>query len=103
MVTKRSHVIENLKSSEFAVALHKLWYSGWGFDWVYDRVFVRPFVYLATINKNDVVDQLYTGLARVTEFFHVQFRKTQTGSLRWYVMGLVIGAVVLLALLSVKR
>ncbi len=103
IVTKRNSIIENLKSSELAVGLHKLWYSGWGFDWVYDRLFVKPFVYLATINKKDIVDQLYTGLARLTEFFHLQFRKTQTGSLRWYVMGLVIGAIVVLAMLSVKQ
>ncbi len=101
-VIKPHRLIEKLKSSEFAVLLQKLWFSGWGFDWIYDRLFVQPFVYLATINKNDIVDQLYNGLVRLTEFFHMQLRKTQTGALRWYVMGIVIGAIVVLAMLSVK-
>src|SRR5882672_4375627 len=39
--------------------LHQLWFSGWGFDRLYDTVFVRPFVFLATINKNDVIDKVY--------------------------------------------
>ncbi len=102
VIIKRHRLIENLKNSEFGVAVHKLWYSGWGFDWIYDQLLVQPFVYLATVNKNDIVDQLYNGLARVTEFFHMQIRKTQTGFLRWYVMGLAIGVVVVLAMLSIK-
>jgi NADH-quinone oxidoreductase subunit L len=101
-VSKRARFIEKFKSSEFGTAMRNLWFSGWGFDWFYNRVFVQPFVYLATINKNDIVDQIYTGMVNLTEFFHDQVRKTQTGSLRWYVMGIVLGAVVLLALLSIK-
>jgi len=99
---KAPRLLESLKKSEFAMMLQHLWYTGWGFDWVYDKLIVQPFVYVATINKNDIIDKLYSGLVRITEFFHNQFRKTQTGALRWYVMGIVIGAVVLLALLSMK-
>jgi len=102
-IVKSPTWIQKLKASEAGVALHQLWYTGWGFDWVYDRLFVRPFVYLATINKNDVIDQLYTGLTRITEYLHMQFRKTQTGALRWYVMGIVIGVVVILAMLSITN
>jgi NADH-quinone oxidoreductase subunit L len=44
-IIKAPKWIEKLKASEAGVALHQLWYSGWGFDWVYDHLFVRPFVY----------------------------------------------------------
>ncbi|MCC7499646.1 MAG: NADH-quinone oxidoreductase subunit L, partial [Bryobacterales bacterium] len=36
--------------------LHRYWFSGWGFDWLYDRVFVRPFLWAARINRSDFVD-----------------------------------------------
>jgi hypothetical protein len=49
------------------------------------------------------VDKLYTGLTDITEYLHMQFRKTQNGALRWYVMGIVIGVVVLLAMLSINN
>lgn len=101
-VVKPSGLIQTFLGSEFASTMHKLWYSGWGFDWLYDHLLVKPFVYLAKINKNDIVDQLYNGLVRATDFFHLQFRKTQNGYLRWYVMGFVVGAVVVLAVLSVR-
>ncbi len=99
---KASGLLVKLTRLEFVVMLQKLWYSGWGFDWIYDRLLVKPYTYLATINKKDIVDRLYTGMVTITEFFNAQFRKTQTGSLRWYVMGIVIGAVVVLAVLSVN-
>jgi NADH-quinone oxidoreductase subunit L len=77
---------------------HQFWLGGWGFDTLYNTLFVRPFVYIATINKNDVVDKFYNGLVRVAEFFNRVFVKTQSGILRWYIMGVVIGAILILAL-----
>ena len=76
--------------------LHQLWFSGWGFDALYDAVFVQPFVYLATINKNDVIDKVYVGLVSLAGFFHRVFAYTQSGLMRWYVMGIVIGAILIL-------
>jgi NADH-quinone oxidoreductase subunit L len=76
--------------------LHQLWFSGWGFDALYDAVFVRPFVYLATINKNDVIDKVYVGMVSLAGFFHRVLAYTQSGLMRWYVMGIVIGAILIL-------
>jgi NADH-quinone oxidoreductase subunit L len=77
---------------------HQFWFGGWGFDTLYNAVFVKPFVHLATINKNDVVDKFYSGLVHVTEYFNHVFVKTQSGILRWYIMGIVIGAILILTL-----
>ncbi len=92
----KPELADELKSS--AADLHQFWYSGWGFDRLYNFLFVRPFVFLASINKNDVVDRLYTGLVAIAEFFHRIFSFTQSGILRWYIMGIVIGGILLLTL-----
>lgn len=78
--------------------LHQFWFSGWGFDALYNTLFVRPYVFIATINKNDVVDKFYTGLVQISEFFNRALAKTQNGVLRWYIMGIVIGAILILTL-----
>ena len=78
--------------------LHKFWFSGWGFDAVYHLLFVRPFVFLADINKNDVVDKMYVGMVGLANFFHCIFSWTQSGILRWYLMGIVIGAILILTI-----
>ena len=74
-------------------ALHQWWFSGWGFDWLYDKAFVQPFIRAAEINKSDFVDAFYTGVARLTELFYRGLSETETGRLRWYTMGMAAGSV----------
>jgi len=93
---QRSDLLPGFKSA--IRDTYNFWFGGWGFDTLYNTVFVRPFVYIATINKNDVVDKFYAGLVRVAEFFNQVFVKTQSGVLRWYIMGVVIGAILILTL-----
>src|SRR5882762_4790669 len=61
---KNPALSDELKSS--AADLHQFWFSGWGFDSLYNFLFVRAFVFLSTINKNDIVDKLYEGLVIMT-------------------------------------
>ena len=75
-------------------ALHDFWYHGWGFDWLYDKVFVIPIVWAAQINKNDFIDKIYTGIAWFTGLGNHLLSLTQTGKLRWYAMGIVLGAII---------
>jgi NADH-quinone oxidoreductase subunit L len=93
---KRSDLLSGFKSA--IRDTYNFWFSGWGFDTLYNTLFVRPFVYIATINKNDVVDRFYAGLVHVAELFNHIFVKTQNGILRWYIMGVVIGAILILTL-----
>ncbi len=76
--------------------LHQLWLSGWGFDALYNAIVVRPFVYLSAVNKGDVIDKFYNGLVSLSTFFHRMLSFTQSGLMRWYVMGIVIGAILML-------
>jgi NADH-quinone oxidoreductase subunit L len=85
-----------LKSS--AADLHSFFFNGWGFDAVYDKLIVRPFVWIANINKKDIIDRLYDGLVWIANSFNRIFTYTQSGILRWYIMGIVVGAILLLAL-----
>ena len=78
--------------------LHAWWCADWGFDWLYDRVFVQPFLWVAHINKHDVIDACYTGLARATEALYRALQLTQTGLVRWYAAGLAVGSVLFLAI-----
>jgi NADH-quinone oxidoreductase subunit L len=93
---KRSDLLPGFKSA--IRDTYNFWFGGWGFDTLYNNWIVRPFVYFSTINKNDVVDKFYAGLVHVSEFFNQVFVKTQSGILRWYLMGIVIGAILILAL-----
>ena len=71
--------------------------SGWGFDWIYDRLYVRPFVWLAKINVRDVVDRLADATGGFFMLLSRAFRWTQNGKVRWYAAGAAIGAVLIVA------
>ena len=82
-----------LVKSGFGRALARFWRGGWGFDWLYDRVFVKPFAFAARINKSDVVDLAFRTAAAVTRGLHYLGALTQTGRLRWYAANMAIGLV----------
>jgi NADH-quinone oxidoreductase subunit L len=74
----------------------KYWQSGWGFDWLYDHLFVFPLLWLAAVNKRDFIDLGYIGIAWINRKSNELLVRTQSGQLRWYAMGLVLGAIILL-------
>jgi NADH-quinone oxidoreductase subunit L len=86
-----------LVSSVAGSALHRFWFSDWGMDWLYDRVFVKPLVWFARINKGDFIDGFYTGIARMNELAWRILSRTETGRLRWYAAGIAAGSVVFIA------
>ena len=55
--------LASLTRSPALRALHRFWYAGWGFDWLYDVVFVQPLIWFATVDKRDGIDRVYDGLA----------------------------------------
>ena len=72
--------------------MERWWAAGWGFDWLYDRLFVRPVVWFARANRADHVDFIYRGIAELTEFSYRELALTETGKLRWYAAAIVGGA-----------
>jgi NADH-quinone oxidoreductase subunit L len=86
-----------LASSAAGDALHRFWFSDWGMDWLYERLFVQPVIWFARIDKGDFIDGFYTGVARLNEFAWRVLRRTETGRLRWYAAGIAAGSVVLIA------
>ena len=74
-------------------ALHKVWQAGWGFDRLYDNMFVRPYLWLARIDQHDVIDSLYTGVARLCLFFYRSLSETQTGQVRRYATAIAAGSI----------
>ena len=77
--------------------LDRLWAAGWGFDRVYDALFVRPFVAAAAALRGDPVDDAYSGIASGLRAAWRNAADSQTGELRWYAAGMLAGLVVVLA------
>jgi NADH-quinone oxidoreductase subunit L len=78
--------------------LRRFLFSGWGFDWLYDRLFVRPFVWIARVNAGDIIDSIYTGIASLSRMGYRIFSATETGRVRLYATGIALGSIILLAI-----
>jgi NADH-quinone oxidoreductase subunit L len=81
--------------------VHRFWRSGWGFDWLYDHVFVQPLVWFASVDSRDGIDRVYDGLAWSSRAAWRALSNTETGSVRWYAAGLTIGALVVMTIIVI--
>ncbi len=88
--------VRTLAETRVGSFLHRFLFSGFGFDRLYDLLFVRPFVGIARVNRNDFVDSLYTAVAVLTDTLHHCLSETQTGRVRQYAFGIGVGAVLAL-------
>lgn len=95
---KKAFDIEKLMANPLAASLHKFWFSGWGMDALYNFLFIRPFLFLARINKNDFIDAGYALIVTLTRTAHAMIAKTQTGQLRWYAVTVAAGLVLIISL-----
>ncbi|MHB8991474.1 MAG: NADH-quinone oxidoreductase subunit 5 family protein, partial [Chloroflexota bacterium] len=87
-----------LVRTPWGATLRHFWMVGWGFDWLYHNLFVRPVVWFANANRNDFVDLLYTGIAGLGRLLWGFLSATQSGVVRRYAMGIAIGAAILIAI-----
>ena len=83
-----------LASSPAGGVLHRFWFSDWGMDWLYDRLFVRPVVWIANIGKGDFIDGFYDSIAWVNKIAWLGMSRTQSGRLRWYAAAIAAGTIV---------
>jgi NADH-quinone oxidoreductase subunit L len=100
---KNRKTVDIMVKTRAGAAVHAFWSSGWGFDWLYDTLFVRPFVWAARINKSDFIDLVYRGIAWLSRYLHLAASRTQSGKVRWYAMGIAVGAVVILGIVVLRN
>jgi len=87
--------------------LHKLLLNKYYVDEIYDAVFVRPlyrlFLWCAQVFDVKVIDGLVNGVASTMIAWALALRRLQTGFVMNYALGMLLGAVALVAFLLVAR
>ncbi|WP_286786056.1 MULTISPECIES: NADH-quinone oxidoreductase subunit L [Pseudomonas] len=72
------------------------WYAAWGFDWLYDKLFVQPYLLLSRLLARDPIDSGIGLVPRLARGGNGLMSRTENGQLRWYALSIVGGAVLLL-------
>jgi NADH-quinone oxidoreductase subunit L len=77
------------------------WVHGWGFDWLYDFLLVRPFVWFSRVNIRDGIDLAILAIPAALRVLNGALVRTETGRIRWYAGGMAAGAVLVVAMVFV--
>jgi len=78
------------------------WLGGWGFDWVYERVFVRPVKWFARVARDDLVEPAVSGIAWLNLWGWRTLSAGQTGRLRAYLAVAGFGIALVLAVVVLR-
>ena len=88
--------VSAVANSGIGRVLSAWWFAAWGFDWIYDKLFVKPYLLISHMLRKDPVDRGIGLIPRLARGGHVAMSKTETGQLRWYTASIAVGAVLVL-------
>ena len=84
---------------ESQTALVQFCRNGLGFDSLYNLCLVKPYCWLAKVNRLDIIDQIIMLNAWYINLWHDVLSALQNGKLRWYAATLGLGVVCLAGIL----
>ena len=90
--------VDKLVNSSLGQWLRRFWHSGWGIDWLYARIIVRPYYRLSGIMVNEPIDAIYGLIVAINQTFNHWLAESQTGRMRWYIASMVFGLILVLTL-----
>ncbi len=83
-------------------AINKFFEKGWGFDKLYNVLFVKPVVWLSVVDKNDFIDYWNKWLSALALSANRLLSITQNGKIRWYLLSFAIGIAIILTFMLSK-
>ncbi|MEQ5159098.1 NADH-quinone oxidoreductase subunit L [Proteus terrae] len=75
------------------------WFHAWGFDALYEVLFVKPYKGAAWLIQNDPVNQFFNLFGSLLKGTNKGLSFSENGLARWYAASLGLGAVLVIALL----
>jgi NADH-quinone oxidoreductase subunit L len=75
------------------------WFAAWGFDWLYDKLFVQPYLLLCRLLRRDPIDRALRAVPLLARGGNALLSSSQTGQTRWYAVSIAAGAVLVLAVI----
>jgi NADH-quinone oxidoreductase subunit L len=90
--------LARLARAPIAAPLARFWSSGWGFDALYEHLFVRPYRWFARADRRDLLDEPFRGIALAARGLNHALSRSENGKLRWYAITLAGGTALIVAL-----
>jgi NADH-quinone oxidoreductase subunit L len=88
--------LQSLFAQRWAQGVRCLWKYAWGFDALYDRLLVRPYMWLVRVNSRDFIDVIVECIPVLMRKGHDVLSETENGLVRWYAASIAAGAAAIL-------
>ncbi|MCR3756577.1 MAG: NADH:quinone oxidoreductase subunit L [Sodalis sp. Ppy] len=75
------------------------WLHAWGFDWLYDKIFVKPYLAVSRLLVHDPFNAMINIPALLVRWVGRGLTVSENGQLRWYAVSMGLGAVIVITLL----
>src|SRR5690606_40311440 len=85
----KRQVVESLAASAPGRLLGAWWQAAWGFDWLYDKLFVQPYLWLCRLLGRDPIDRSFGAVTWAAQRGNRLATRAQTGQTRWYALSIV--------------
>ncbi|CAD6511465.1 NADH-quinone oxidoreductase subunit L [Candidatus Profftia tarda] len=92
------------KTKSFTLLLHSIparllstiWFHAWGFDFLYNLIFIKPFKMGANLLKYDPLNSFMNILVFFSCWCNRCLSLLENGKLRWYIASMCIGSIIIL-------
>lgn len=95
----KPHFILCIKNNILGRFFSNLWFNGWGFDWLYDKVFIKPYLRMAKLLQHDPLNLLINLIAVCSLWGNATLKVSENGHIRGYIFSMLMGALIILTLL----
>lgn len=95
--------VQACANSSIGSGIVSIWRGAFGFDVLYDLVFVKPYLFTAKLLRRDPIDGMWLVLPAIVKGGHKFTSSRQTGRLREYASSMVLGMFVLIMVLIVMQ
>ncbi|AIN47290.1 NADH-quinone oxidoreductase subunit L [Candidatus Palibaumannia cicadellinicola] len=92
-------LVNLLSTNGLGRLIFRCWFNAWGFDWLYDKVFVKPYLAIAQLLSSDPLNTLMNTPAVLIRWLGLCLNISENGKLRWYAASMSFGAVIVMVLL----
>lgn len=95
----KRRLVNSIANSSLGRFFSVWWFHAWGFDWLYDNLFVKPYLGVTRLLQSDPLNSLMDLPALLSRWGNRGLTISENGQIRWYIASMGLGAVVVLALL----
>ncbi|MXP50883.1 NADH-quinone oxidoreductase subunit L [Pantoea sp. SoEX] len=92
-------IINRITNSYLGNFIYVLWHKGWGFDLIYDKLFVKTYLLIASIIRPDPLNILLNYLGSLLCLINKGLLIIENGYLRWYILSLSMGMLAIIILI----